>query len=80
MFFIVKLEMLSLCRRCLSDKGLFMLGKLGHGLPWSLHACCEIALLREREMEFRVCSSLQRKKFQLIIKYECGIVVVISAK
>lgn len=73
--------MLSLCRHCLSDKGLFMLGKLGHGLPWSLHAYCEIALLREREMEFRVCSSLQRKKFQLIIKYEFGIVVVvISAK
>lgn len=80
MFFTIKLEMLSLCRHRLSDKGLFMLGKLGHGLPWSLQAYCEIVLLREREMEFRVCSSQQRKKFQLIIKYEFGIVVVISTK
>lgn len=49
MFFTIKLEMFSLCRHHLSDKGLFMLGKLGHGLPWSLHAYCEIALLRERD-------------------------------
>lgn len=47
-YYKIKLEMLSLYRRSLRDCGLFMLGKLGYVLPWSLHAYYEIPLLRER--------------------------------